>query len=212
MPWCYVDAAELKAAAQDFQPHLLLIGGDSIDKPNTEGLVRIFAGAAGIASVGSFAILGNWEHWADADMALLRREYQAAGVRLLINEVAALEHADFGKVRIVGLDDLLGGSPAPQKLLSGTDPSVATIVLAHCPGQFDDLPARPLLCLSGHTHAGQVAPFGIRLGVPPGSGGYVKGWYRRGEAALYVTRGLGNNIVPFRYGPRPEIAMITVEG
>lgn len=129
-------------------------------------------------------------------------------MRLLANDVAEIDRgADV--VRVVGLDDLVGGSPR-RKLAEPPAEPRATIVLAHCPAQFDRLPPGPLLCLSGHTHGGQIAPFGLALFTPEGSGDYVRGWYGDGVRRLFVTRGLGNSIVPFRVGPRPEIVRLTL--
>ena len=49
--------------------------------------------------------------------------------------------------------------------------------MSHCPDSFEYLPNFPLVALSGHTHGGQIAPFGLRLILPPGSGNYAQGWY-----------------------------------
>jgi predicted MPP superfamily phosphohydrolase len=60
--------------------------------------------------------------------------------------------------------------------------------------------------LSGHTHGGQIAPFGVALKLPHGSGGYVAGWYRGDGVPLYVSRGIGTSLVPIRIGATPELA------
>jgi predicted MPP superfamily phosphohydrolase len=62
--------------------------------------------------------------------------------------------------------------------------------------------------LSGHTHGGQVAPFGRPLYRPRGSGRYVSGWYRDADRVpMYVSRGIGTSVVPIRLGAVPEIAV-----
>jgi predicted MPP superfamily phosphohydrolase len=110
--------------------------------------------------------------------------------------------------KIVGLDDFTAGKPKTslmQRLTS--DPT--TIVLQHSPGLFhrtSDI-INDQICLSGHTHGGQVTFFGKALWTPPGSGDYLAGWYQASECRLYVSRGLGTSILPIRFGARPEIAV-----
>ncbi len=71
-------------------------------------------------------------------------------------------------------------------------------ILPHCHAQ---------LTLSGHTHGGQFSLFGLT----PAMFMYreYQGMYYAGERALYVTKGLGG-VVPFRFGVKPEIAVITL--
>ena len=210
LPHCFVTFSTLRDVAAAFRPHFVFIGGDTIDKAGNEGLVDGFAGIE--AELGKFAILGNWEYEGHADLELLRRRYALAGVRLLVNETVQWPSSEYGMMRIVGLDDLREGRPRPNLVApQETDGSPATIVLAHCPALFDQLPPAAMLCLSGHTHGGQIAPLGLVLVRPSGSGRYASGWYRTSaDRQLYVTRGLGNSGVPFRIGTRPEIVQLTL--
>ena len=70
---------------------------------------------------------------------------------------------------------------------------------------------RPSLVLSGHTHGGQVTLGGWAPVTPPGSGPYVAGWYRDATIPLYVSRGIGETIVPVRFCAPPEIAVFEWE-
>jgi len=152
-------------------------------------------------------VLGNWEHWSGVDLVALSRAYQAADVRLLVNETATFT-AGKNDVTVVGLDDLVGGLPNFE-LVRGFEG--LRIVLAHCPASFDHiarLTEGPFFTFSGHTHGGQIAPLGVALWLPQGSGRYVRGWYRAGKHQLFVTRGLGNSIIPLRIGSRPELAIV----
>ncbi|MBO4810009.1 MAG: metallophosphoesterase [Prevotella sp.] len=71
-------------------------------------------------------------------------------------------------------------------------------ILPHCHAQ---------LTLSGHTHGGQFSLFGLS----PAMFMYkeYQGMYYAGDRALYVTKGLGG-VIPFRFGVKPEIAVITL--
>jgi len=49
--------------------------------------------------------------------------------------------------------------------------------------------------------------FGLVLYTPPGSGSYKAGFYKTASCDLYVSKGLGTSVLPFRLGARPEIAV-----
>ena len=63
------------------------------------------------------------------------------------------------------------------------------------------------LMLSGHTHGGQIWPFGylVRLAVP-----FVAGRYRRGDSELYVSSGTGFWGPPMRLFAPAELTEITL--
>jgi predicted MPP superfamily phosphohydrolase len=195
-----------------FDPDLLLVVGDAVNRRGDEHLVQAYASLP--ARLGKFAALGNWEYQGGCDVARLRAEYESAGVRLLINEVQTLDVRG-ERVRIVGLDDFLRGRPRLDLLEGVPSSGGRTLVLAHCPILFHDV-ARvtrsPHLVFAGHTHGGQITPFGYVFLTPAGSDRYVKGWYRypTGGHQLYVSRGLGNSSIPVRVGSRPEISLLTI--
>jgi hypothetical protein len=202
---------EIARAIVEFDPHFVFILGDSIEQAGNESLVRFYDLLP--ARVGKYAVLGNWEYWGACDFTKLRKEYEGGGTRLLVNALA--EHDVQGlRVQIAGLDDARA-SRQDLSLVGGmtNDPQALRLVLSHCPGPFGTIasaaPGR-LHCFSGHTHGGQVAPFGQALFTPEGSGPYVAGWYARHSHHLYVTRGIGNSGVPLRIGARPEVTLVTV--
>jgi len=69
----------------------------------------------------------------------------------------------------------------------------------------DLTPYRPQWMLAGHTHGGQIAPFGWTPFRPRGSGRYVGGWYRDTVPALYVSRGIGTSVIDARHRAVPEV-------
>ena len=66
----------------------------------------------------------------------------------------------------------------------------------------------------GHSHGGQVRiPFIGGL-VAPDQGlfpKYTSGYYTKDESTMYVSRGLGNSIIPIRIFNRPEIIVVTLK-
>lgn len=195
---------ELAGALAEEDPDAVLLVGDSVDRPDALPLLRDFL--ALLPDRPSFATLGNWEYWGGVDLPALRRTYADAGVRLLVNEGAELAPG----AAIWGVDDPLAGSPALPT--PGDPPAGDLLLLSHCPFYRDELPTGPghrlAAVLSGHTHGGQLAVGGWAPVLPPGSGGYVAGWYREGGVPLYVTRGVGTSVIPFRLGSVPELTLL----
>lgn len=197
-------------ALHSLAPDLLVITGDSLSTPRGEGaLVDFLAACPDVPH--RLAILGNWEISSGVPVARLRAHHERHGFDLLVNRSVTLAVAD-RSVRVTGFDDFREGHPDPVAALSGEEPSDHHLVLAHCPVHRDKLalpPEHPAdLVLSGHTHGGQVAPGGVALLTPPGSGRYVAGWYRDGGPLLFVSRGIGTSTLPIRIGAVPELACI----
>lgn len=214
-PHNWVSQAHLVADVARFRPHLLCVVGDAVDMQGDEHLVARYGAIE--ASLGKFATLGNWEHEARCDIDLLRQQYERAGVRLLVNDRVRINLAG-EPIDLVGLDDWRAGRPhydIVRALEPGGAEAPRAVILSNCPVAFDDIARiapRPTVTLAGHTHGGQIAPFGIALVTPEGSGPYVRGRYDSADGAhrLYVSRGLGHSGVPFRIGARPELALLTL--
>jgi uncharacterized protein len=215
-PHNWVDQDELIAEVGGFRPDLVCVVGDAVDRRGDEPLVQRYADMP--ARLGKFATLGNWEYQGECDLRRLRREYERAGVHLMVNEHARLDAGSQGPIDLVGLDDWRAGSPdygLVSALPPATTDAVRAVVLCHCPVGFDAVTrvaTRPTAVLAGHTHGGQIAPFGLAIVLPEGSGRYVKGHYASANAmhSLYVSRGLGNSGPPFRIGSRPEVALLEI--
>lgn len=188
-------------------PDIFILGGDVIDQAGEERLVSVFSVIQ--AKLAKLAILGNWEYDVLLDFKRLRLEYEKAGITLLVNERVTLEGLD-----IVGLDDFLRGSPN-YGLLKGEVSTKPLLIMSHCPESFDFMPLTPkapVMVISGHTHGGQIAPFGVVLYMPTGCGTYLKGWYYKDKHCMYVTTGVGTVGIPVRMGPRPEIFVLNLHG
>lgn len=223
---------ERVAAAVAVQhPDLIVITGDSINDAAHVGVFGEFLDMLD-GRTRKFAVVGNRERSGGIDLRELERVYAKRGCELLINDVADLR-IDGRRVLITGLDDLIGGTPDPARALVGSDPTPNHLLLAHCPAQRDAIrwarvspvatagiiegpevdlaPYRPQWMLSGHTHGGQIAPFGLAPFRPRGSGRYVSGWYRDAVPALYVSRGIGTSVIHARHRAVPEVPVFDWE-
>ncbi len=202
-----LDWDRIVAEANAAQPDLVVIAGDAINARGDEHLVAMYAPL--VARVAKVAVAGNWENWGRVRRSEMARHYEAGGGAWLDNR--ALDLPELG-VHVVGLDERTNGRPS-WDLVAAAPTDRPTVLVHHSPNAFDRLPlpaGAVVLQLSGHTHGGQVAPFGWPLVLPPGTGRYVQGWFERGSSQLYVTRGIGNSHVPFRVGARPELAILEV--
>ncbi len=204
------DLDRLKAAINAEGCDLVVSVGDLIEEASSVGLVEgLLSGLE--APLGRFAVLGNWEHWGRVDLRALALAHARAGFELLIN--ARVEVPWEGAVvSIVGLDDMLDGSP--RWPLVAERPDDPALILSHCPASAEAIVAHrpdPALILSGHTHGGQIAPLGWAIWTPPGSGDFVRGRYEVGDkATMLVSPGLGNSVIPFRTGSPPTLMIVDV--
>lgn len=158
------------------------------------------------APLGVWFVRGNWENWQP-----LRREkafYEAAGVHLLVNSHAKLRD----DVWLIGLDDPFSGTAEPELAMEGVPNDAYRIMLFHSPGYFHHLAGKMDLCLTGHTHGGQVRiPFVHPFWLPGGCGPYLEGWYAANGSRMYVSRGIGMSVLPMRFLCRPELVFFTLK-
>jgi len=198
----------LAQTIRDLRPGAIVFTGDIIDR--AEGLALLESFLTALGPTPRVAVLGNWEYWTKVDLNRLRAIYESAPQSsLLVNQKATVEIRG-REIEFIGLDDFTAGKP-DTRLLRPQTSSVVRVVLQHSPGLYEEpeLPtARPnQICLSGHTHGGQVTLFGRPFWTPRGSGRFVAGWYETPSCRLYVSRGVGMSILPIRFGARPEVAV-----
>jgi uncharacterized protein len=205
----------LKSLAEkitQLNPDLICITGDSIDKAENLEKLNDFLKLLP-KQTPKTAILGNWEYWANIDITRLRSIYQAHHCDLLINQSTQLNIK--GKtIAITGVDDLLGGKADYLESEKQYLPSDYHIVLNHCPAYRDAIQKlhqqKIDVILAGHTHGGQINLLGYIPFLPKGSGKYIKGWYKDSLPIMYVSKGIGTSIIPFRLGSRAEVAIFNI--
>ncbi|GDX82880.1 hypothetical protein LBMAG42_46910 [Deltaproteobacteria bacterium] len=204
------DAAleSLCARITAIEADLVVLTGDVVTRGWSREAADRFLSAIPKTKFGCFAIIGNWEYWAQAPPATWRFVLGRHNIPLLLDE-----SVDLGPIQLVGTDDALAGMPDLARAFASVDYARPTLCLTHSPALFDSI-ARPgvPLVLAGHTHGGQVVI--PRLGsffLPRGSGAYPWGWYENGNSHLFVSRGLGWSVAPLRVACKPEIALLRLE-
>lgn len=192
----------LVALLEQEKPDLIVITGDSVPGDgNLPGVEEVYARLH--APLGVYFVNGNWEHWRKWQPSRPIRGH----LRLLQNASARIQD----RVYLLGFDDALAGSPDLAPALQGVPSDAYRIGLFHSPEFFETVAPHVQLALAGHTHGGQVRLPGLGpLWLPPGSGGFVEGWYERGGSRLYVSRGIGSSLLPLRFLCRPELVIISL--
>lgn len=163
--------------------------------------------------VRTVAVPGNWEHWSDVDFDALGAIIQSQpDGRLLLNERWSFKHGD-RRIELVGLDDFTAGQPDLRLLVPSASADVSLLV-QHSPGFFDKSEVSQRmgtghfsLCLSGHTHGGQIAIAGWTPFRPMGSGRFLSGFYDVPGCRLFVSKGVGTSVLPVRFGVAPEVVV-----
>ncbi|MCU1342779.1 MAG: putative phosphohydrolase [Candidatus Acidoferrum typicum] len=156
------------------------------------------------ARYGVLAVLGNHDFrvGADAVTSALRRKH----IEVLRNQHATV-HFGGSSLYVAGVDDYGYGADV-RRAVSGIPRDAATILLAHNP-RIIHLASRHgvSLVLSGHTHGGQVnlPLLGTVYGRSPERLRYKIGWDRLGPTQIYVSRGIGTIVLPWRLRCPAEI-------
>ncbi|MBI2300266.1 MAG: metallophosphoesterase [Armatimonadetes bacterium] len=155
------------------------------------------------ARLGVFAVLGNHDHWESAEA--VTEAVEDAGIEMLTNRGRSVVPG----LHVAGIDDVWAGRPDVDAALRQHPWGEPLVLLSHNPRGLDRLPDLPCLVLAGHTHAGQIAIPGLPRKLPPDMKGtpYVEGWYDRGRARMYISRGVGMVFPPVRLHCPPEMTI-----
>lgn len=193
--------------AQATKPDLFALTGDYTTsyrryiEPCAEALGALNAPA------GVWAVLGNHDHYTDAQLTV--RALGRHRINVLENANTLIERGG-ERLQLAGVGDWTWNKNDWDRSLYGVDKRKPVVMLSHQPVVID-LPQTEgvSLILSGHTHGGQVSlplvgtPLRFAKDFP-----YVSGLYRKNETQLYVSRGTGVIGLPVRLGVRPEIAVL----
>jgi hypothetical protein len=189
---------------------LVLFPGDIVDedlapviKQNLGETLRTIK-----AKYGVFAITGNHEYIGGVEEAY--KYLTDHGIRVLRDEVITVD----GNITLVGREDRSISQFAGKKrkplpeLMATVDRRFPIIMMDHQPiGLNEAVDAGVDLQLSGHTHHGQIWPFGwITEAIYEVSWGYTK----KNQTHFYVSSGVGTWGPPVRLGNTPEIINLRI--
>lgn len=191
--------------ANELEPDMFVLTGDFVSHeseyvtPAAEVIGKLES------EHGSFACLGNHDHWTDAE--LVTKELEAKGVRVLVNE--GLRFTARGvSFWLCGVDDHMVKRTDVKAALHGSFPDEMKMMLAHNPVIVRQAARYGVdVMFSGHTHGGQVK---IREKEKKilAHRRLSSGLHRRKDTQIYITRGIGTVVLPVRYQCPPEISLI----
>ncbi len=162
---------------------------------------------------GVFFVTGNHEYFSGAEAWV--NELTRIGIRVLQNERVSIGNGAVS-FDLAGVDDPSaahqGGLPpreAVARALAGRDPARELVLLAHQPrSALDAEPFGVGLQLSGHTHGGQIWPFGLLVMLQQP---FTAGLHRHRGSQVYVSRGTGYWGPPMRLATPSEITHIRLQ-
>ena len=203
--------------ANGLKADLVTLTGDFVtwDPVTQESVVEALARLQ--APFGVFGCLGNHEMWTGTQDSMTQL-FAARGIRILRQQRAAIV-AQRQVLNLIGVDFQPSRSRARARgrvrwYLRDIEPLVhpdtVNIFLSHNPNTFERAAELGIdLSLAGHTHGGQVTLEFVSPSLSPSRliTPYVRGWFERNGAQLYVNRGIGTIGVPMRLGARPEITV-----
>lgn len=229
-------SAMLHRLAEELGPDMIVLGGDyttyGLDlilrdvlrrgtqqahkRIEADRRDRLFASLADLsAPLGTYAVVGNH----DNALGGLEQAIKPSGFTLLRNKAVRVER-DGEMLCVVGLDDWLTGNTAVyHKLADAIDTCECAIVISHNPDALPRVASIPGrdgerwadLMLSGHTHGGQIRPFGSLIFTSSAYGrSFLTGWTSEGGTKLLTSNGVGSLFLPLRLGAPAQAHLITL--
>ncbi len=191
------------------KPDMVVITGDLVDLPIPSIEYDLYP--LKDLNAPTYFILGNHEYFHGPGEAIAY--IRELGITPLINEHVTIGEGE-QQFNLVGLTDLSGARaglfpPDPEKAFNGCDQGKCTIVLAHQPKMITEMNGcRCDLMLSGHTHGGQIFPFGLLVMTAQP---YLAGLhYHTPDQQIFVSRGTGYWGPPLRFLAPSEISQLII--
>ncbi len=190
----------------ELEPDIVFVVGDVYDggedlRKSIEPVLRDLKAKEGV-----YAVFGNHEHYNGVRES--EELFKKVGWKVLINSCDEVDG-----VFICGVDDLTikRRKRINEDYVANTLSDVRgqpVILLSHSPLEVEHVKDYGVsLMLSGHTHDGQIWPFGylVKLEYP-----YMAGLYKTGKITLIVSRGTGTWGPPMRLFKPGEIGRISL--
>ncbi len=203
---------EVVQTTNQLSPDVIAVVGDLVDGSVAQLGPAVAPMANLRARFGTFFVTGNHEYY--SGVGPWTAELERIGMRVLRNQRVPVGTGE-ASFDVAGVPDHHAGrfpedGPGEDVALTmrGRDPARAVVLLAHQPIAIHEAARHGVdLQLSGHTHGGQIWPWGalVRLQQP-----FVRGLHRIRDTQLYVSCGTGFWGPPMRLGAPAEITEIVL--
>ena len=204
--------AECVERINALKPDIVVITGDLVDRKIEDAKDDLSPLKELQTRFGTFFVLGNHEYYHGAeDIAAYMPELN---VKALLNESVIISDGE-RRINLVGINDLqsIRFNTLPidtYKAFENIDRSAPTVLLSHQPKSIEAVKEKVYdLMLSGHTHGGQIFPFGflVMLQQP-----FLAGLHAvTATKQIFVSRGTGYWGPPVRVFAPSEISVLTLK-
>lgn len=216
----YISSNRIRSFLDQISPDIIVISGDYIDSPkDITKFISLLEEINNVCPV--YLSLGNHDHKAFkhdiSKISCFIDKIQQTGAKVLLNSNVSLTKSN-ATYNLIGIDDLKHGNPDINKAFNGIKPSFGNnclnVAFSHNPDMLFELPKEKVdYFLCGHFHGGQIwMPFGLEFKLMRNEKlcrmGFKRGAHKVNGTNIYINRGLGNVVFPFRFLSKPEIAVI----
>ncbi len=204
-------------------PDIIVVTGDLVDRRryDLDTAMMFITGTVELAPV--YYVSGNHEAWSGS-YPHIKEQLVKAGVHVLDDTKTELIKGK-DAISIMGVKDPgfwtfspisgEGTKNVAEELNKWSKTEGFKILLSHRPELFDLYCENKMdLIFAGHAHGGQIRMPFIGALIAPDQGifpEYTWGSYEKDISTMFVSRGLGNSIIPLRVFNRPEIIMVTLK-
>jgi predicted MPP superfamily phosphohydrolase len=194
------------ALAAGLHPDIVFIPGDLFDgaEAHSDLLAEPFRSL--LVPFGIYFTTGNHDEFGGATH--YAEVLTQTGIRVLDNESVVVDG-----LQILGVSYDRSTFPVRMKATLDSmsiDRNRASILLNHVPNRLPIVERAGIsLQLSGHTHGGQIFPFGWLTRRVFGK--FIHGLHRFGNLQVYTSTGAGTWGPPMRVGTHPEIVLLQFE-
>jgi len=203
----FMDAVVQQINALDAD--IVVITGDLVDMPVNQIGDKLDSLRAIESRLGVYYVPGNHEYFYGVNAIM--EHVRSLGVHVLDNRSIVINHT----INLAGVMDMMGKRfdfepPDLGKALLHVKPELPTILLSHQPKFVHEMNGEKIdLILSGHTHGGQIFPFGllVLLDQP-----YLSGLYQHSkQTQIFVSNGAGYWGPAVRIMAPSEIVKLTLK-
>lgn len=216
----FVGWDRLKKHIEDHDPDCIAFTGDYIERLRHIDKFVKFLKVINPKQIPVLMVWGNHDYKAIRDYGGSLEEFKEKltklGCKVLDNQSVTFKK-EGKEYCLVGLPDFYYGKPDIEKAFATTKDADRVLVLSHNPEimyQMMDKEFDVLMC--GHFHGAQIyTPFAMEFRAMRRETiwrkGAVRGLKEVDGKTLYLSRGLGNVLLPFRFFSKPEITIFEVE-
>lgn len=218
----FISPSRIKKTIEKTKPDFILISGDFLDhRKHIKKLEKWLKGIE--CGIPTYAVLGNHDHLCFQKDTNFKNEFMQLmkhlNIRILVNEIVVLKNRNNSfAVALVGLDDCKSGVLFNEQIFEGLKEKYKFVLaFSHNPDAALRIPEGSIsLFIAGHFHGGQIwLPFNLEYLLlrkdKVSRMGHIKGFTSIRNNRVYISRGLGTVLIPFRFFSVPEVTVFDIK-